>query len=80
LFWYATAVWALRRCGLSLGASGVVVALLLGGIEIVQRHMPVHVPEITDPLLALGCAAAFRLFLQTPVQLPVDRHYSLQQR
>ncbi len=80
LFWYAAAVWALHRCGLSVGASGVAVALLLAGIEIVQRHMPAHVPEITDPLLALGCAAVFRLILQSPVELPVDGRYSLQER
>jgi len=80
LFWYAAAVWAMRRCGLGLGASGVAVAVLLAGIEIVQRHMPAHVPEITDPLLALGCAAVFRLVVQAPVELPVDGRYSLQQR
>lgn len=80
VFWYAAAVWVLRRCGLGLGASGVVVALLLAGIEVVQRHMPAHVPEITDPLLALGCAAVFGLLSQASLPAPMDRRYSLQQR
>ncbi len=76
-----------RRCvggaamrGFGLGCVGVAVAVVLAGIEIVQRHMPAHVPEITDPLLALGCAAVFRLVVQVPLELQVDGHYSLQQR
>jgi len=80
LFWYGTAVWAIRRCGLALGLSGVVVALLLAGIEIIQRHMPAHVPEITDPLLALGCAAAFGLVSRIPIGAPADGTYALQHR
>jgi hypothetical protein len=78
LFWYAAAVWAIRRCGLSMGMSGVVVAILLAGIEIVQRHMPAHVPEITDPLLALACAAAFALVSRVPVGSSTDQTYALQ--
>jgi hypothetical protein len=80
LFWYAAAVWAIRRCGLGLGMSGVVVAVLLAGIEVVQRHMPAHVPEITDPLLALGCAAAFGLFSRVPAGSSADQTYALQHR
>jgi hypothetical protein len=80
LFWYGTAVWAIRRCGLGLGMSGVVVAVLLAGIEVVQRHMPAHVPEITDPLLALGCAAAFGLFSRVPAGSSADQTYALQHR
>ena len=57
-FWYAAAVWALSRCGLSLALSGGSLAVFLAAIEITQRYMPAHVPEITDPLLALACAAS----------------------
>jgi hypothetical protein len=80
LFWYAAAVWSLRRCGLGLAMSGVVVAVLLAGIEIIQRHMPAHVPEITDPLLALGCAAALGLVSRVPIQPSANQGYVLQQR
>ncbi len=59
LFWYGSAVWALDRCGLGLGWSGALLAIFLSAIEMAQRYMPAHVPEITDPLLALGLAAAF---------------------
>jgi hypothetical protein len=51
-----SAVWALSRCCLGLSWSGVLLAALLAGIEIIQRYLPAHVPEITDPLLALACA------------------------
>ena len=61
IFWYGSAVWALSRCGVGLGWCGALLAVLLTAIEIVQRYMPAHVPEITDPLLALACAAAFHL-------------------
>jgi VanZ family protein len=59
LFWYGSAIWALDRCGLGLGWSGALLAVFLLALEMVQRYMPAHVPEITDPLLALGLAAAF---------------------
>jgi hypothetical protein len=80
LFWYGAAVWSIRRCGLSLGMSGILVAVLLAGIEIVQRHMPAHVPEITDPLVSLGCAAAFGLMARIPAGASSDRTYALQHR
>jgi VanZ family protein len=59
MFWYGAAVWALARCGLSLGIAGGSTAGLLLVLELLQRHIPPHVPEITDPLIALGCAAGF---------------------
>ncbi len=65
LFWYGSAVWAMSRCGLGLGWCGGLFAVLLTGIEITQRYMPAHVPEITDPLLALACAAAFHWAFRT---------------
>jgi VanZ family protein len=65
IFWYGSAVWALSRLGLGLGWCGGLLAVLLAGIEVTQRFMPAHVPEITDPLLALACAAAFHFAFHT---------------
>jgi 8-oxo-dGTP diphosphatase len=59
LFWYGAAVWVLRRLRLSWLLSGGVAAGFLLAIEIVQRHIPPHVSEITDPLLALLLAGVF---------------------
>jgi VanZ family protein len=47
-------VWRLAR-------AAVVVALLLGAIEVNQIYLPGRVAEITDPLLALILAAPFGL-------------------
>lgn len=73
VFWYGSALWALCRCGVGLGWSGGLLALSLLGIEMIQRFMPAHVPEITDPLLALACAAAFRVAFRTPVTIDVGQ-------
>lgn len=52
-FAYGAALWLLIDAGLSIRAATVLVASMLGGIEIVQRHLPGHVAETTDPLHAL---------------------------
>jgi 8-oxo-dGTP diphosphatase len=59
LFWYAAAVWVLHRLGRSWPLSGGVAAAFLLAIEIAQRHIPPHVPEITDPAMALLLAGVF---------------------
>jgi glycopeptide antibiotics resistance protein len=59
LYLYGSAVWAVQRCGLNWAWSGISTALFLLAIEILQRHLPAHFPEITDPLMALACAAGF---------------------
>jgi VanZ family protein len=76
IFWYANAVWALSRCGLGLSWSGASLAVFLAAIEIIQRYMPAHVPEITDPLLALACAAVLRVF-RARVRQPEPQPYTL---
>jgi len=63
LFWYSAAVWVLWRVGCSWMAAGVSAACFLGAIELAQRHIPPHVSEITDPLIALLLAAAFASLL-----------------
>ena len=67
-FWYGSTVWLLRAAGWRLARAAVAVALLLGGIEIIQIHLPGRVAEITDPLLALILAMTLGLSerLQNP--------------
>jgi VanZ family protein len=60
-FWYGSAVWLLRAAGWRLARAAVVVAMLLGVIEVIQIHLPSRVAEITDPLLALLLAVTFGL-------------------
>ncbi len=52
-FLYGTAIWLLRRQGGSFAASSVIVCSVLILIEILQMWLPGHVPEVTDPVLAL---------------------------
>jgi glycopeptide antibiotics resistance protein len=59
IFWYGSAVWVLRRLGVAWWLAGAAAAMELGVIEVLQRRMPAHVAEITDPLIALLLAAAF---------------------
>jgi VanZ family protein len=60
-FWYGSAIWLLRAARWRLGRAAVVVALLLGAIEVIQIHLPGTVAEITDPLLALILAVTLGL-------------------
>jgi len=59
LFWYGAAVWVVRRLGVNWYVSGGTAAAFLLAIEIAQRHIPPHVSEITDPLIAVLLAALF---------------------
>jgi hypothetical protein len=61
-FWYGSALWLLRAAGWQLARAALAVALLLGGIEVVQIHLPGRVAEITDPLLALILALFLSLW------------------
>jgi VanZ family protein len=60
LFEYGAAIWLLRRAGVGLLHATCLTAAILMGIEVAQTFFPQHVPEITDPLLAvlLGFALA----------------------
>jgi hypothetical protein len=51
-FWYGSAVWLLRAAGWRLARAVIVLAVLLGAIEVIQIYLPRRVAEITDPLLA----------------------------
>ncbi len=53
LFRYGALIWLLMRCGVKAPRAGAAVALFLGVIEVVQRWLPGHVSESTDPLVAL---------------------------
>jgi len=59
LFWYGAAVWVLWRVKPSWLLAGIVAAAFLAAIEVVQRHLPPHVSEITDPLMAVLLCAGF---------------------
>jgi hypothetical protein len=43
----------LRESGYSFLRPGIAVAVMLGGVEWIQRYLPGRTPEITDPLLAI---------------------------
>ena len=58
-FWYGSAVWLLRAAGWRLARAAIVLAVLLGAIEVIQIHLPGRVAEITDPLLRLATGHAF---------------------
>ncbi len=70
LFWYGSAVWVLWRVKPSWMLAGVAAATFLALIEIAQRHIPPHVSEITDPLMALLLAAAFAQLAPPPREVP----------
>ena len=66
LFWYGAAVWVLRRVNLPWMVAGAAAASFLAAVELAQRHIPPHVSEITDPLMALLLAAAFAAIPSSP--------------
>ena len=60
LFQYGASLWLLSRSVFELRSATVAVAVTLAAIEAVQTRMPAgHVPEITDPFLAILLGLAF---------------------
>jgi len=53
LFQYGASIWLLHRSGVGLPRAAFLVAAVLAAIEALQTRIPSHVPEISDPLLAL---------------------------
>lgn len=53
VFRYGSSIWLLHRAGFSLIRAMAIVVPVLAGIEILQRWIPGHVAEVTDPVLAL---------------------------
>jgi VanZ family protein len=53
LFQYGAAIFLLNFAGLSLVRATALVTLVLAVIEVLQTRIPGHVPEVTDPLLAI---------------------------
>jgi VanZ family protein len=51
--YYAIAIWLVRASGVRLVRATALVAVVLLGIEVAQRHLPGRTSEITDPLLAV---------------------------
>ena len=62
LFFYGTAVWAVRFVGLGLWTAAAITAAVLGVIEVLQMFLPGRTPEITDPVLALVIALGLDAF------------------
>jgi VanZ family protein len=65
-FWYGSLVWLLARRTGALSASALAVAVLVAGIEWLQRWIPGRSAEITDPLLVLGAAGLIGLLGPEP--------------
>lgn len=65
LFQYGAAIWLLSSSLRMVGAA-VLVTALLGLIEVLQMQMPVHVAEITDPLLAILLSLVFVVLRRQP--------------
>jgi len=61
VFWYGSLIWLLLRNGATALGAGLVTAVLLGGIEVVQIWLPGRSAEITDPFLAILLAIGSRL-------------------
>ena len=51
----------MRAAGWRLARVAIALTVLLGGIEVIQIHLPGRVAEITDPLLALLLAVTLGL-------------------
>lgn len=62
VFLYGSLVFLLRRGGLGTAGAGVLTAAFLAVIEVAQVSGRGHVPEITDPLIALILAALAAVF------------------
>jgi len=60
-FWYGTAVWIMIATGLTRITATALVAALLLAVELAQTHLPGHVAEITDPLIAIFASFALAM-------------------
>ena len=59
IFWYGGIIWLCRAAGVRVATATGAVFLLLAGIEACQMVIPGHVPETTDPALALLIGLVF---------------------
>ncbi len=70
-FLYGTAVWLFSRTGRTLPVATAIVTAVLILIEILEVWLPGHVPEVTDPVLALLIAfGLYRLGAVPPASMP----------
>jgi VanZ family protein len=61
-FRYGALIWLLRARGRSFAAAGAMAVVFLGLIEAAQIWVGGHVPEVTDPLLAVVMALVLAAF------------------
>jgi VanZ family protein len=63
-FLYGAALWLIHQTGRSLTFAIAIVAPTLAVIEAIQRYLPMHTAEITDPLLAVLLGVVLQLLEQ----------------
>jgi hypothetical protein len=51
-FWYGAVLWSFGQAGLGLARPAVVLVIVLGFIEYLQRRLPGRSPDITDIVMA----------------------------
>ncbi len=59
-YFYGALLWMVRREGASLRFATFLVVTLTFTLELAQTRISGHIPEITDPLIALAMAALYR--------------------
>ncbi len=59
IFWYGGIIWLGRAAGLKLWMAAGGLFAVLAAIEAAQLYIPGHVPETTDPLLAILLGLVF---------------------
>ena len=66
VFQYGASLWLLSRSLFGLVGATAVVAITLAAVEILQTRLSGHVPEITDPLLAILLGLSFSVLRKRP--------------
>jgi VanZ family protein len=64
-FWYGAVLWSFGQAGFGLARPAVVLVIVLGFIEYLQRRLPGRSPDITDIVMA-AIIAAVLFALQRP--------------
>ncbi len=80
LFRYGGSIWLLRRARVGIVPATAIVTVVLAAIEVLQMWIPGHVPEITDPLLALLLFAGLLALGPAARDLPAATHPKAQRQ
>jgi VanZ family protein len=60
MVYYGIAIWLLHAAGIRLVAATLIVAAILGCVEVAQIHLPGRTAETTDPVVALLIGLAMK--------------------